>query len=213
MSLPAQGDVVAVVPLKALEQAKSRLVGHLDEASRRELAGWMFARVVGACRAASQVRAVLVVAGDRAAAGLAHELGVAVIVEPEPGLAAALGAADRATADAPATLVVAADLPLAGAVDIDTVCRAGRSGPCVVVAPTADGGTGALLRRPAGVIETAYGAESAAAHLQAAAAAGVRALRVDVPALGLDVDTAEQLRVAGSRDPAVARLIRGLSAG
>lgn len=212
MSQTVGGAPVAVVPLKALDQAKSRLAGHLGERRRRELTSWMFLRVVAACRA-SGVRGILVVAGDEAAGGLARQMGVEVVVEATPGLDAAMAAADRATAGAPASLVVAADLPLARGTDLDAVCRAGEHGPCVAVAPTRDGGTGALLRRPPDVITPAYGPDSAAAHLQAAARAGVRAVRVDVASLAWDIDTAEHLRHAGARDPRMAAWSDGLSAG
>lgn len=191
-------DVTAIVPLKALDRAKGRLAGCLDAASRRQLVAWMFARVVEACRASRHVRDVVVVAGDGAAAALASLHGVErVVVEAPSGLAAALAAADRATADAHASLVVAADLPLVTAAELDTVCRVGAAGPCVVVAAADDGGTGALLRRPAGVIGTAFGQQSAAAHLHLAQQARVRGVRLRLPGLALDVDTPVQLRAAG----------------
>ncbi|MEX0658688.1 MAG: 2-phospho-L-lactate guanylyltransferase [Egibacteraceae bacterium] len=212
MSSSPADTAVAVVPLKALSRAKGRLAGHLPARDRRELVAWMFARVIAACRGASGVGAVLVVAGDDAAADLARGLAVPVVVERKPGLAAAMAAADDATAAATASLVVAADLPFAGADDLDLVCRAGRRGPCVVVAPTRDGGTAALLRRPAGVIVPAYGPSSATAHLAAAAAAGARGVRLVVPALAFDVDTAEHLRALHPRDLG-ATWTDGLSAG
>lgn len=213
MSSTAGSATVAVVPLKALSRAKGRLAGHLPARDRRALVTWMFARVVAACRGASAVGAVVAVAGDDAAADLARGLAVDVVVEPTPGLRAAMATADALTADATASLVVAADLPLAGPDDLDAVCRAGRRGPCVVVAPTRDGGTAVLLRRPAGVIIPAYGPGSAAAHLAAAAAAGARGLRLDVPALAFDVDTAEHLRALHPADPAGGTRTGGLSAG
>lgn len=206
-------ESLAVVPLKALDRAKGRLAEHLDGISRIELVRWMFSRVVAACRAASSVGHVLVIAGDAAAAGLARDLDVEVLLEPRPGLATAMATADRATAGAAATLVVAADVPLATATDIEAVCRAGRREPCVVVAPTRDGGTAALLRRPARVVPTAYGPSSADAHLQAARRAGVRAVRLDIPSLALDVDTADDLRRIRADHPAAARAISRLSAG
>lgn len=173
----------------------------------------MFAQVVSACRGASLLGDVLVVAGDDAAAALARELRVEVLVEPAPGLAAAIGAADRALAGAPASLVVAADLPLARAGDLEAVCRVGARGPCVVVAPTRDGGTAALLRRPPGLVRPDYGPGSAAAHLRAGERAGAHAARVDLAALAFDVDTADHLRMAGTRDRRMAQWADGLSAG
>lgn len=185
--------VTAIIPVKALHAAKGRLAPALAASERRTLVATMLERVVRACQGCAAVEDVLVVAGDAAAASLAAGLGVRVLVEPVAGLDRALAAADAATAGAEATLVVAADLPLATAADLDRVVAAATAARTVVVAPTVDGGTGALLRRPGAVSGTAYGAGSAAAHLALARAAGAVAVRIDVPALAHDVDTPEQL--------------------
>lgn len=186
-------EVVGIVPLKALDQAKGRLSPGLDAAARRDLAAWMLAHVVRACHDAAGVSRVVVVAGDRAGVALAREAGAETLLQPLAGLRAALDLADAELAGAAATLVVAADLPLIGPEDLDQVVAAAGAGRAVVVAPTSDGGTGALLRRPAGVIGTAYGPGSAAAHLALAQAAGVTAVRLDNPRLAMDIDTPEQL--------------------
>jgi 2-phospho-L-lactate guanylyltransferase len=198
-----------VLPLKALDRAKGRLSGDLDPAMRRALTAWMFGRVLTACHQASQVGGVLVVAGDAAAAALARAHGVPALVEPRPGLAAAMAAADRACASDAATLVVAADLPLVRPEELDQVCAAGAD-PGVVVAPTRDGGTGALLRRPPLAIPTRYGPGSAAAHLALAAAAGVPAVRLELPGLALDIDTAGQLQEAATLDEGLRRWTAGV---
>lgn len=188
------GSVIAIVPLKALDSAKGRLATVVDPPGRRRIVDRMLRRVLSACDNCRSVTDVFVVAGDRAAARLAAAAGARVLVEPEPGLDAALAAADAVTSEAQGTLVVAADLPLATGADLDRVfAAAADGGPVVVVAPTRDGGTGALLRRPPGVIVTAYGPGSAAAHLRRAAAAGVRGIRVDVASLAYDVDTPADL--------------------
>jgi 2-phospho-L-lactate/phosphoenolpyruvate guanylyltransferase len=207
------GGVTAIVPLKALDRAKSRLATQLDATSRRELVAWMFDRVLDACLHARAVNDVLVVAGDQAAAEVAAGYPVPVLLEPRRGLSSALAAADEAAAGAPATVVVVADLPLLRAADVDAVCAAGRWGACAVVAATADGGTGAFLRRPAGVLPTAFGVASAAAHLRLAEAGGVRAVRLDLPGFALDVDTPSSLRWAGRLAPAVRRWSTALSSG
>lgn len=186
-------EVVAIVPLKALDQAKGRLSPGLDAAARRDLATRMLGHVVRTCRGAASVSRVVVVAGDRAGVELARAAGAEALLQPLAGLRAALDLADAELADAEATLVVAADLPLILPGDLDQVVAAAGDGPAVVVAPTSDGGTGALLRRPAGVIVTAYGPGSAAAHVALAQAAGVPAVRVDNPRLAMDIDTPEQL--------------------
>ena len=190
-------SVTAIIPLKALPQAKGRLAGALDADERRAVTTWMATAVLEACARCEQISDILLVAGDEAGAALAAERGARALVVAEPGLAAALHEADRAVAGAACTLVVAADLPALTAEDLTAVITAaGDEGPIVVVAPTSDGGTGALLRRPAGVIATAYGPGSAARHAALAAAAGVRVCVVERPGLAADVDTPEQLRTA-----------------
>lgn len=72
--------VAAIVPLKALGQAKGRLAGDLDPASRQGLTAWMVERVVAACRAAASVDRLLIVAGDEAGAALARGLGVPALL-------------------------------------------------------------------------------------------------------------------------------------
>lgn len=222
--MSAVGSLVAVVPLKTVGEAKSRLGGLLDAGAREALTAWMLSRVVAACRDSLAVDEVLVVAGDRAGADLAADEGVPALVQPRAGLAAAMATADRAVGGAAASLVVMADLPLARAEDLDAVWAASRRGghgacggepagdgrveaggraepACVVVAPTWDGGTAVLLRRPPDVVATVFGRCSAAGHHRAAAAAGVRAVRVDRARLALDVDTPAALRAVAGVEP------------
>jgi 2-phospho-L-lactate/phosphoenolpyruvate guanylyltransferase len=196
-------SVTAIVPLKALGAAKQRLAGRLGAQERRDLVAWMFERVVAACRDARATSDLLVVAGNADSAALARRAGVETLMEPRPGLDAALAAADAALAGVGATLVVAADLPLVTPDDIDRVCVEAAAQRVVAVAPTYDGGTGALLRRPPRIIPTAYGPDSAARHLALAAAADVSAVRLEVAGLALDVDDADGLAAAQARMPAL----------
>ncbi|QBI18998.1 2-phospho-L-lactate guanylyltransferase [Egibacter rhizosphaerae] len=195
--------VAAIVPLKALGDAKTRLRGALGPAARRELAVRLAARVLEACREAGPVERVLVVAGDEAVGEVARRHGADVVVEPRPGLTAALETADATVAAHAASIVVAGDLPWVTSADVEAVCVAGVIGRRVVVAPTEDGGTGALLREPPGVIGTAYGSGSAAAHRRLAAQAGVPLTVIERPGLALDVDTPDDLRRADGTDAAL----------
>lgn len=189
--------VTAIVPLKALASAKGRLAGVLDSAERQTFTTWMARRVLAACAECAAIDATLVVAGDEAGAAIARSCGASALVVPQPGLAAALAAADAACVDAAMTLVVAADLPEATAEDLQAVVDAAAGpDPVVVIAPTHDGGTGVLLRRPPAVIATAYGLGSASAHAAAARAAGVPTVMVHRRALANDIDTPAQLPAA-----------------
>lgn len=195
--------VTAVIPLKSLGSAKGRLAHALEPGQRRAFVAWMARRVIAACAACDGIAEILVVAGDEEAADVARARGVTTVVVEQPGLDAAMTAADRLTADREATLVVAADLPHVTPQELQAVIAAGETA-AVVVAPTLDGGTGALLRRPPAVMTTAYGVGSAQRHQARAVAAGASVHVVRRPGLAADVDTPAQLHAAlalvGQRD-------------
>jgi 2-phospho-L-lactate guanylyltransferase (CobY/MobA/RfbA family) len=71
-----------------------------------------------------------------------------------------------------------------------------------VLAPSRDGGTGALARAPADAIPSRFGAGSADAHRRAAREAGVPLVELALPSLAVDLDDAEALRafLAGPGD-------------
>jgi 2-phospho-L-lactate guanylyltransferase len=203
--------VTAIVPLKALAEAKGRLAPDVGPAGRLALTEAMFRHVVAACRSAPTISDVLVVAGDVRAADLAETAGVRWLLVPTPGLAVALEAADRAMAGSAATLVVAADLPVLSVGDLEAICAAiapdAPEGRSVVVAPTRDGGTGGLLRVPGGVIPTAFGPGSARAHERHALAAGIDAIVLDREGFALDLDTPGQLRALADAQPDLLRFV------
>ena len=173
----AEVSVTAIVPLKALEHAKRRLSGRLTAVQRRAVVRSVFLHVLDVCLVTPAIDRTVAVVGDAAGAALAAQRGVRAIPEAGAGLNRALRlATSRLPADA-TSLVVVADLPELTSADLSAVVTAGTAGggATVLLAPTHDGGTGALLRHPAAVIAPAFGEASAAAHLRAAQRAGVRA--------------------------------------
>jgi 2-phospho-L-lactate/phosphoenolpyruvate guanylyltransferase len=203
--------IVALVPLRAPGAGKTRLASRLTVEQRAALAGAMLADVCHALEGVPVDR-VVVAAGGASAVAAAAALGVEVIHDPpgRPGLDASLRAAASRLRPAGTLLVVTADLPRLTPADVRAVLDADGE---VVVAPTLDGGTGALLRRPPGVIETAYGPGSAARHLRLARAAGVRASTVRRPGLSHDLDTWDDLHHLRATDagPATAAVIASWS--
>jgi 2-phospho-L-lactate guanylyltransferase len=193
----------AVVPIKGLAAAKGRLAPRLTPAERGALAAALLADVLAALREAPQVARVLVVSPDAEALALAASLGAAPLAEPgapahadvrlpgeETGLNTALDHAARVAVagGAAALLALPADLPLVTPADLAALCAALPPAPSVVLAPTADGGTGALLRQPPLALPARFGADSLRAHLETAAARGVAARLVWRRNLSLDVD-------------------------
>jgi 2-phospho-L-lactate/phosphoenolpyruvate guanylyltransferase len=184
--------IVALVPLRSPGAGKTRLATRLSPEQRAALAGAMLADVCHAL-AGSGVDRLVVAAGGAAAVAAAAALGLEVLHDPPDagGLDPALRAAAARLGPVGTLLVVTADLPRLTAEDVDAVLAADAE---VVVAPTSDGGTGALLRRPPTAITTAYGPGSAGRHLRLAREAARRSAVVRRPGFAPDVDTWEDLR-------------------
>jgi 2-phospho-L-lactate guanylyltransferase len=192
----------AVVPIRGLATAKTRLGPDLDPEARRRLVIVMLRRTLVATRDADAIRGTVVVTKDPEVAGLAQEHHAIGLVEHAPDLNAAI-VAGRSLAiarGATAVLVLPADLPAVTSAAIDElVIRAAvREAPGGLVGLVTDRhglGTNTLLTSPPAVIDPAFGPDSRAAHRAAAAAAGASWLEVGGP-LALDVDTPADLAVA-----------------
>lgn len=193
----------ALVPLRGLEDAKTRLGAELDPEERFELVVAMATRTLAAARDARGLAGTVLVTADPAAARLADDLGALTIVQRLPGLNAALRES-RAVAvrhGASAILVLPIDLPAISAATIEAVLAdagthrvPGR--PLVLAVPDRHGtGTNTLLVAPPEAIDPAFGEGSFAAHRAAAEAVGAVFIRHDGP-LTLDVDTGADLLAA-----------------
>ena len=88
---------IAVVPVRSLEGAKSRLGEVLDAEERRDLVVELLGRTIDALRGAEGIDAVIVVSRDEAALDIARASGVIALRQTRGGLNAALEEA-RATA-------------------------------------------------------------------------------------------------------------------
>lgn len=204
---PAPRRTVAVIPVRALEGAKSRLGAVLDAEERRELVELLLRRTIGAALATPGVTRVLVVSADPEALGIARSCGAEGLAQTSsglnPGIVEARTAIGRA---ADRLLVLPADLPLVGPADIERILAAadlaGAEGEMVVALATDrhGRGTNGLLLDPPDVIEPAFGGDSRDAHAGLAAAAG--AAFVEIPdVLDLDLDTPDDLLLAEALRP------------
>lgn len=170
-----QRSPVAIVPFRSGAGAKMRLAHVLPAAERAALAQALFERVTNVLVSCG-LRVVAVCSAPTAAPE-----GVEVRLQTARGLNASLRDALWNTG-VPA-LVVPADVPSVRKVD---VLRLLAETGDVVVVPSADGGTNALLLRR--MIAPAFGPRSALAHLRAARDAGHRARCVEIEAFARDVD-------------------------
>jgi 2-phospho-L-lactate guanylyltransferase len=186
-----------VVPVRALEGAKSRLGAVLDAEERHDLVLQMLRRTVAAAIATPGVIEVIVVSPDPEALAIAEAGGARPLLQQSRGLNPALQEA-RAAAIGDRLLLLPADLPTIRPADVALVLASGDAAgsPSVVLAPDRHRrGTNALLLDPPDAIDPAFGGDSRAGHTWLAASADVPCVELD-GVLELDLDTPEDLLLA-----------------
>jgi 2-phospho-L-lactate/phosphoenolpyruvate guanylyltransferase len=165
----------------------------------------MLADVLAACAGAGALEGVVVVTVDAGAAALARAAGAEVVDDHarprgmNPAVKIGLEAARSRGADA--ALVLTADLPLAGAGDIEAILARADAAPSVTLVPSRDGtGTNAMLLRPPGALAPELGPASLERHSAQARRRGLRLQRLARPGLALDIDTPEDLAALLAHD-------------
>ena len=188
---------IALIPVKGLEQSKSRLLPRLPDERRQALTLAMLADLVEALVATSGLDRIAVTTPDEVVAALARSAGAEILMRPEPGLNAALedGIERLQPADDEPFMIVLGDVAGALSSDFERLLSiAGESSePGLWLVPSADGGTSALLQRPAGSIPCRFGRDSAKRHREAAQAADVAYHEILLPSLAIDLDQPEDL--------------------
>jgi 2-phospho-L-lactate/phosphoenolpyruvate guanylyltransferase len=204
--------LVAIVPVGALEGAKSRLGAVLDAEERRDLVLRLAERTIRAAVATPGVAETLVVTPDDEVRALALRVGARPLRQRSQGLNTGLREAreDAIAGGAEAVLILPIDLPRATAEAIGAlvdVLDRDRLPLVAIVADRHGRGTNALLLAPPDVIDVHFGGDSHAAHLAAAATAGATIRSIDGD-LSIDLDTPDDLLLAESMDD-VAGSVRG----
>jgi 2-phospho-L-lactate/phosphoenolpyruvate guanylyltransferase len=179
----------AILPVKSFSRAKHRLGDAVGGAEREELAAAMVGDVLAALSAVAEIDDIVVVTTEPLAAGDA-----VVIDDPEQAgqSAAAARGIDAALArGAERALLVPGDCP---AIDPQELGALLAGGGDVVIVPDRHGtGTNALLLEPPTIVSPSFGAGSFARHAALARAAGAEVKVRELPSLGLDVDTPDDL--------------------
>ena len=189
---------LAVVPIKTLSSAKQRLSGALATGARASLAQAMFSDVLASLRRSQQVEAIAVVTADVVANAVAHGERVTVLPDDRQdgqSTAALIGIRYAAAAGFERAVLVPGDTPLLDAVELDEMLVRCEADPVAVgVVPDRHGtGTNGLLLSPPDAIHPSFGPDSCERHLRLAADAGVAGSVADIPSMGLDLDTGEDL--------------------
>ena len=193
----------ALIPVKALNAAKSRLASYLSQQQRETLVLDMLHHVVQVLLASRLFERVLVVSPDTRVLEQARRWDAQALKEEQHGHNSALHAAAvrEQAAGAAAILTISADLPLLCISDIQAMVEQSRR-HAVVLAPSQDGtGTNAILMRPPLALPYLFGLNSRQHYQQAASQKKLSSAIYRSIGVALDIDTIDdlhQLREASS---------------
>lgn len=173
----------AVVPLKAAGTRKTRLAGALHDDAHAALTVNMAQHVIATLATVAAIGSIRVLSpAPEAMPG----------TEWEPDLGEGLNAElDRVcqALEGRRLLIIHADLPLLGGVDVDALIAAAEAEGAAIAPDRHGKGTNALALRAAARIGLAFGSDSFARHLQRLPGAAT----VRREGLALDIDTAADI--------------------
>ena len=185
--------ITALVPVKNLDDAKSRLANVLSANERRMLADFMLSDVIEVILKISNIERVFLV-GDKQ---LPRKPGTFIIQEEfNNGYNEAISFAleDERVASSDAILILPSDIPLITAEEIKNfIANVPKDG--VRIAPDRDQeGTNALLLAPPTQIKTQIGKLSYSKHLELAEKCCSNVKVIDSDGIAFDIDPPEDLR-------------------
>ena len=187
----------AIVPIKPLAEAKSRLAPALTPEARRQLTVRLLHHTLSVLTQVETLAGVLVVSADDAVGRIAQAHDAAFLPEPEaPGLNVSLTvAADQAQAwGATGVLIVPGDLPQLDVASLEAVLTAAPTSPALVIVPDRrERGTNVLLLKPPDLLPFRYGPGSFRRHLALAGARDVQPIVRRFPNLAIDADLPQDL--------------------
>ncbi|HVB72053.1 MAG TPA: 2-phospho-L-lactate guanylyltransferase [Ktedonobacteraceae bacterium] len=186
----------AIIPVKTLSEAKSRLAPHLTQHQRETLALEMLQHVVNTLRSSETFEVITVVSPDTLVLEKAQLWGAKASIEEQHGHNPALhmAALHDLAEGAGALLTISADLPLLTTGDIRSLLERSRRYD-LVLAPSTDGtGTNAILARPPLVVPYLFGINSLKRYLRAARQGAVGNTLYQSQGLSLDIDTIEDVQ-------------------
>ena len=192
--------IVAVIPVKRLSEAKSRLSPRLSPRERATLVETILRRTVDVLKEVGAIDRIAVATEERT---LIDSLSSVEWLPDMGGLNPSLVHAASWAADlkARSMLVLPCDLPLLEGRDIRALLDSGHAEPGVSIAPTQDGGTGAILLSPPEVIAPAFGPDSFMRHIENARARDLPVRTVIRRGFSHDLDTADDLACLEAHTP------------
>jgi 2-phospho-L-lactate guanylyltransferase len=205
--------IVAAVPIKDLSVAKQRLASVLTLAERDQLARAMLRDVLRALGAAGFDH-VWVITREPAIVEIARALDAEPLAEAENrghSAAVALAQAAAMRRGARVFLTVPGDVPRVTADELRALAGAADDGAPAFVPSRSGLGTNGVALAPPDAMPLTFGEPSFARHLDTARTRDLSPRVLELPGLGLDIDTPEDLTalVAEPATTETGRLVAG----
>jgi 2-phospho-L-lactate guanylyltransferase len=189
-------SVFAVIPVKSLSKAKMRLSVVLNPQERQAFTLAMFEDVLNAVKR-SRVHQTVVISSDLVVQKFAHRFGVTTLQEKAYGLNKVIAQATSwcIQKDAESVLILPGDIPLLKPEDVNKMISLSSEEPCIVISPSRNEGTNALLLKPPNVIQPRFGPDSFRKHLSEASTQKVLSKVYSSNRISLDIDSVEDLKL------------------
>src|SRR5688500_9069412 len=164
--------IAAIIPMKSLHLAKSRLSNILTPEQRKNLAMYLLDATIKELKESKFISEIIIVSSDKAVENYSCLKNLKFIKDYDEGVNNAVILADHycINNDIGANIVIPQDLPFISAKEIDEICNiSNKYHKCIIICPSKRfDGTNILFRKPPGVIKTHYDDNSYMNHLKEA---------------------------------------------
>ena len=189
--------IAAVIPMKNLHYAKSRLSTILTLQQREKLVLFLFNITIRTLKKSQFISEIVVVSSDITIERLSFKNCLKFIKDFDSGVNNAVILADHYCIDndIDANIIIPHDLPFISVKEIDYICNISEKYPkCVIICPSKRfDGTNILFRKPSTVIATFYDNNSYLNHLKEAQKFNIPIELLNFDNLMFDIDTKEDL--------------------
>ena len=189
--------IAAIIPMKSLHSAKSRLSNILTAQQRKNLAMYLLDATITELKKSNFISEIIIVSNDKAVKNYSCLNNLKFIKDFDEGVNKAVILADNYCINngINANIVIPHDLPFISAKEIDEICTiSNKYHKCIIICPSKRfDGTNILFRKPPDVIKTHYDDNSYMNHLKEAYKLKIPVESLDLVKLRFDLDTKEDL--------------------
>jgi 2-phospho-L-lactate guanylyltransferase len=187
--------VFVIIPVKRLDDAKSRLSVLLTDDERKQFCLTMLEDILRTVKSTAGIHQIVVISKAPEVSNITKNFEATYLDESKNGLNEAVSEAINwcIRKEATSVLILPADIPLVTPTDLDRMLAL-RGKAAMVISPSKNGkGTNALLLTPPNVCETFYGPSSFQKHIEEASERKISFCKFKSSRIALDIDTVNDL--------------------